>query len=93
MNTQNSKFYYKGSLVNNYSVSYDKNDFIVDTEFGPTFESFGSDCVILYDDKVCYFKWFITNSNNKVFATQYGDIVLNYDQIKTGKRLRKLDLV
>jgi hypothetical protein len=90
-----SAFYYKGKLVNNHQLSYDKNDFMVDTEFGPTWESFGSDNVILLDDDdtVCYFKWFVTGSNNKVYATKNGDIILNYNQIKNGKRLRKIDVV
>jgi hypothetical protein len=45
------------------------------------------------DDTVCYFKWFVTGSNNKVYATKNGDIILNYNQIKNGKRLRKIDVV
>ena len=82
-------FYYKGQSVYNGELSYDKEDFIVDTVFGPTYESFGSDNVILLDDVVCYFKWFISGTNDKVYATKYGDVVLKYDQIKNGQRLQK----
>ena len=86
-----SGFFYKGKYVYPSTLSYNEDDFIVDTEFGPTFESFGSDNVILYDDKVCYFKYFLNSgSNDKVYETKDGEIVLNYDQIKTGKRLRQI---
>jgi hypothetical protein len=92
-NTQHSSFYYNGLLVDNNSVSYDKNNFIVDTKFGPTFESFGTDYVILLDDQVCYFKFFVSHTNKKIFATQFGDFVLTYDEIKNAKRLRKVVIV
>ena len=89
-NTRFQPFYYMGNLVHNSDLSFNKEDFTVDTEFGPTYESFGSDLVVLLDDTVCYFKWFAAaGSNDKVFATKEGDFVLNYNQIKNGKRLRK----
>ena len=88
-NTRSNPFFYNGNLVYNSDLTYDKEDFTVDTEFGPTFESFGSDHVILLDDIVLYFKWFVVGSNDKVFATKDGDFVLDYSQIKNGKRLRQ----
>jgi hypothetical protein len=84
-----SGFFYMGKYVNEQKLSYNQDDFKVDTVFGPTWESFGTDNVILYQDKVCYFKYFNSGTNDKVYATKDGDIVLKYDQIKTGKRLRQ----
>jgi hypothetical protein len=84
--------YHKGKYWSLKDLDFNKDNFTVDNGPYKTFESFGksNDYVILIDDQVCYFQYYVTNSNNEVFATQYGNFVLSPTVIKqSSERLRK----
>jgi hypothetical protein len=86
-----TKVYHNGK--NNFisELDFDIENFTVDNGEFRTFESFGksNDYVIYIDRQVCYFKYYVTNSNNEVFATEYGDFILTPHQVKNiAQRLR-----
>jgi hypothetical protein len=86
-----NQIYYKGKYYFPGQLDFNKDNFTVDNGPFKTFESFGksNDYVILIDDRVCYFKFYITDSNNEVFASQYGDFILTPTVIKeSSQRLR-----
>ena len=65
-------------------LDFNIDNFTIDNSEFKTFESFSktNDYVIYIDQHVCYFKYYVTNSNNEVFATEMGDYVLTPDQVK-----------
>jgi hypothetical protein len=86
-----SKVYYKGKDHFISELDFNIDNFTIDISEFRTFESFGksNDYVIYIDRQVCYFKYYVTDSNNEVFATQMGDFVLTPHQVKNvAQRLR-----
>ncbi len=65
-------------------LDFNKENFYLDKNSSPTYESFNSEKIILLDDEVCYFRFFVTNSNDKVFCTRHGDFILTYNDIRNG---------
>jgi hypothetical protein len=87
-----SKIYHKGNYYMIGELDWNIDNFTIDNSEFRTFESFGksNDYVIYIDHHVCYFKYYVINSNNEVFATQMGDFILTPDQVKNvAQRLRK----
>lgn len=86
-----SLVYHNGKYNSISELDFNINNFIVDNSEFKTFESFGkcNDYVIYIDHIVCYFKFYVTNSNNEVFATEFGDFILTPHQVKNiAQRLR-----
>ena len=83
-NDSYSKIYYRENYYFVGELDFNKDNFNVDNGPYKTFESFGksNDYVILIDGQVCYFKFYVSNSNDEVFATQYGDFILTPTVIK-----------
>ena len=83
--------YHNGKNNTIGELDFNIDNFTIDNSEFKTFESFGksNDYVIYIDRRVCYFKYYVTNSNKEVFATELGDYVLTPDQVKNvAQRLR-----
>jgi hypothetical protein len=79
-----TQVYHNGKYNLIGELDFNIDNFTIDNSEFKTFESFGkiNDYVIYIDQRVCYFKYYVTDSNNEVFATEMGDYVLTPDQVK-----------
>jgi hypothetical protein len=79
-----TKVYHNGKYNLIGELDFNIDNFTIDNSEFRTFESFSksNDYVIYIDNRVCYFKFYVTDSNNEVFATEMGDYVLTPYQVK-----------